>query len=57
MENIGMVDNQELSTSESIVSRADKLHAHQKFEAFINSLAHIVAKYGDDVMVEIEKAA
>lgn len=57
MENIGMVDNLALSASESNVAREEKLHAHQKFEAFINSLAHIVAKYGDDVLVEIEEAA
>ena len=52
-----MVDNLALSASESNVAREEKLHAPQKFEAFINSLAHIVAKYGDDVLVEIEEAA
>lgn len=57
MENIGMVDNQGLSASDRKASHTDRLHASQKFEAFINSLAVIVAKYGDEVLAEIEGAA
>lgn len=57
MENIGMVDNQELSASQKQAMHEEKLHAAQKFEAFINSLAVIVAKYGNEVLAEIEGAA
>lgn len=57
MENIGMADNQKVSVSDSKALREDSLHASQKFEAFINSLAVIVAKYGDDVLTELEGAA
>ena len=57
MENIGMADNQKILVSDSKALHEDNLHASQKFEAFINSLAVIVAKYGDDVLDELEGAA
>ncbi|MCH3972747.1 MAG: hypothetical protein LKE53_08310 [Oscillospiraceae bacterium] len=57
MENTGMADNRKLSVSYSKALREDRLHASQKFEASINSLAVIVAKYGDDVLAELEGAA
>lgn len=57
MENIGMVINHKLPDSKRQALHIDSLHASQKFEAFINSLAVIVAKYGDEVLTEIEGAA
>jgi hypothetical protein len=38
-------------------SRKEELLAAQKFEAFITSLAHIVEKYGLEVLAEADDAA
>lgn len=36
---------------------AEDLLANQKFEAFITSLAHIIEKYGMQVLAEVDGAA
>ena len=37
--------------------RTEELLANQKFEAFITSLAHIIEKYGMEVLAEVDGAA